>query len=52
MLKPEMTGNYFIKADLKYTPKKVVMHSYGGQLVQGPDNCLDPITVSSDQALL
>lgn len=38
-MKLEMIGNYFIKADLKLTPKKVVMHGSRRQLVQGCDNC-------------
>lgn len=38
MMKLEVTGNCFIKADPKLTPKKV-MHGSRRQLVQDCDNC-------------
>lgn len=38
-MKREMTGHDVIKADVKQTPKKVVIRGYGKQLFEGPDNC-------------
>ncbi|RMC15661.1 hypothetical protein DUI87_07863 [Hirundo rustica rustica] len=52
MMKLEVTGNCFIKADLKLTPKKVIMDGSRRQQVQGCDKCLHPVTLSGGQALL
>lgn len=52
MMKLEVTANCFIKADLKLTPKKEVVHGSRRQLVQGCDNCLYAVTLSSGWVLL